>query len=427
MHAVAGRQGWLVMALVLFALALGLTLFRLTRLSSTGGFSLKADWAMWDFRATVYYPAVDFLNGDNPYDHEQFRARYPTEGAFTPYPPAILLIDLPFGLMSYAHAAVAFYLCTIALTVVVALMAVRMNGLPASAALVLTVASVMILSRPGHMNLLLGQNTLLYVIGTYLAIDCAETSPGWSGLGVSLACLKPTFGIPLVLLMLVQQRFRAILHAIGIGALMNLPPLLILICNCGGVAPFLRSWVSNFGAFEQDAHVNPLTSPLLLNVSGVVSRLAGRPLGTVGEATILLVLLGAAAVALRVLVEQNGREARALATTVVALATLTAIHHQPYDLLLLTLPCVALLGRRLPAAFYAPKLYWSLVVLLAVLAFNYIATFSGVAALGLSGLSLRLVTEVNPIALLALFVLVVRTLIVARRPIVAELSSRNGS
>jgi hypothetical protein len=429
MRAPPGRQRWLAVALALFALAVGLTLFRLTRWSSAAGFSLKAEWAMFDFRASVYYPAVAFLNGDNPYDHEQFLAHYPMEGAFPVYPPAILLVHLPFGLMSYAHAVAAFYLYTIALTVVVAFMAVRMNGLPESAALVLTVASVMILSRPGHMNLLLGQDTLLYIIGTYLAIDCAETSPGWSGLGVSLAFLKPTLGFPLVLLMLVQKRFRAILHATGIGALMNLPPLLILIYNSGGVAPFLHSLVSNFRARGHDPGVNPLTSPGNLNVhvSGVVSRLADRPLGTVGEATILLVVLGVAAVALRVLIEQNGREARALATTVVALAALTGIHHQPYDLLLLTLPCVALLGRRFPAAFYAPRLYWSLVVLLAVLAFNYVATFSGVAALGLSGLPLRLVIEVNPIALLALFVLVVTTLIVKRRPIVAELASRSGS
>ncbi len=427
MRAVPGRQRCLTVALVLFVLALGLPLFRLTRLSSAGGFSLKANWAMVDFRASVYYPAVAFLNGDNPYDHEQSLVRYRAGGAFPVYLPAILLVNLPFGLMSEACAAMAFFLCTIALTMVVALMAVRMSGLPGGAALVLTVASVMILSRPGHMNLLLGQNTLLYVIGTYLAINFAETSPSWSGLGVSLACLKPTFGIPVVLLMLVQKRFRAIFYATGFVALMNLPPLLILIYNSGGVAPFLQSLVSNFGAWAHDPDIDPLTSPLLVNVSGVVSRLAGRPLGTVGEASILLVLLGVAAVALRVLVGQNGREARALATTVVALAALTAIHHQPYDLLLLTLPCVALLGRRFPPAFYTPKLYWSLVVLLAVLAFNYVATFSGVTALGLSGLPLRLVTEVNPIALLALFVLVVSAVIVTRVPIVAELSSRNGS
>lgn len=426
MRADLGRPRWLAVSLVLLALALGLTLFRLTRWSSATGFSLKADWAMVDFRATVYYPVIAFLNGDNPYNYEHFRTRYPVQDPFPPHPPAILLVSLPFGLMSYAHAAVAFYLYTIAMTLLVALLAVRMTNPRGTAALVLTVASVMILSRPGHMNLLLGQNTLLFVIGFYLAIYCARTSPCWSAIGVSLACLKPTFGIPLVVLMLAQRQFRAVFLAVGIAAFMNLPPFAVLICDSGGLAPFLRSLGSSFEAFERDPHVNPLTSPLLLNASGVASRLIGRPLGAAGEAFILLVVLGVATIALRVLVKQYGRESRALATAVVALATLIAVYHLPYDLLLLTLPCVAFLGRRLPAVFYAPGLYWSLVALFAVLAFNYIATFSGVAALGLSGLPLRLVTEVNPLALLALFVLVVSTVIFKRRPIVAELSSRNG-
>jgi len=421
-----GRPRWLAVSLVLFAFALGLTLFRLTGWSSAAGSSVKADWAMLDFRATVYYPTVAFLNGDNPYDYEHFRTHYPVADPFPPHPPALFLVSLPFGLMDYAHAAVAFYLFTIAMTVLVALLAVRMTNPRGTAALVLTVASVMILSRPGHMNLLLGQNTLLFIIGFYVAIYCARTSPCWSAVGVSLACLKPTFGIPLVVLMLAQRQFRAVFLAVGIAAVMNLPPLVVLICNSGGLAPLFRSWGSSFGAFERDPHVNPLTSPLLLNASGVASRLVGRPLGAVGEAFILLVVLGVATIALRVLVRQYGPESRALATTVLALAALIAVYHLPYDLLLLTLPCVAFLSRRLPAVFYAPRLYWSLVALFGILAFNYIATFSGVKALGLGGLALRLAIELNPIALVALFLLVVATLFIERRAITVELTSRNG-
>lgn len=418
----SGRR-WLAVALALFALAIGLALFRLTRLSRGAGASLKADWAMADFRASVYFPAVTFLNGENPYNPAQFLARHPTEGMFPLYLPAFLLIDLPFGFMEYNHAAVAFFVCTIALTLAVAFMAVRMSGLPTSAALLLTVASLMILSRPGHMNLLLGQATLLFVIGVYLAIDKAQNSPAWGGLGIVLACLKPTFGVPLFLLMLAQKRFRAILYAIGIGALVNLPPLIILTHRSGGLPPFFHSLVANYGAWGKDRDIDPLTSTLLVNASGVISRLAHRPLGFPAQALVMLALLGVAAAALHTLALENSQEARVLTATIVALATLTATHHQPYDLLLLTLPCVALLGHRLPRVFYAPRLYWPVTGLLAILAFNYVATFSGIKGLGLSGLAHRLVIEVNPIALLALFILVVTAVIVARPPIAGESSS----
>jgi len=112
-----------------------------------------------------------------------------------------------------------------------------------------------------------------------------------------------------------------------------------------------------------------------------------------------------------------------LAITVISLLTLTAFHHQPYDMLILTLPCVAFLGRRFPDPFYEPGIYVPLLGLLAIPAFNYLATFSGVGALGLTGLPYLVVTSVNGIALLGAFFLVVSTTIAARGRLRAASSS----
>jgi hypothetical protein len=202
---VAGRAG-LVASILLFTFAAGLTLFRLSGLSH----EVNADWAMVDFRSSVYYPAVAFLRGDNPYDPRAFLAQYPSEDTFPLYLPAILLLHAPLALLGYAGAAITFYVFTLALTLVTAFVALRMNGVDRSAALVVFVASLMVLSRPGHMNLLVGQNTLVYVLGTYLALWAAERSPIASGAGLMLACLKPTFGVPLAVLMLAQGHVRAV-------------------------------------------------------------------------------------------------------------------------------------------------------------------------------------------------------------------------
>lgn len=408
---------WLLLVLVLLALALGLTLFRLSRLSRSAGFDINADWAMVDFRSAVYYPAVAFLNGDNPYDRQAFLARYPMEDAFPLYLPAVLMIHAPFGLIGYLPAAIAFYIWTVVLTLFTAFLALRLNGFRAGAAPVVLVASIMILSRPGHMNLLVGQDTLVYVLGTYLALSAADSSPAWSGLGLSLACLKPTFGIPIALLMLAGRRFRPLLYGAGIGALLNLPPLLILIRDSGGPTSFLRAMVENFGAWRNEPVVDASKSLLSISASAVLGRLMDRTPGLIGEAVVMVIVLGTAAAALRLLDRRKNPRDWPLAASVVCLAALTGIHHQPYDLLLLSLPGVALLGRRFPDVFYDRWTGRALAALLAVLAFNYVATHSGVAALRLTGLAYRLVTSINGVALMAFFVIVVSTIFRLRRTI----------
>jgi hypothetical protein len=407
----AGRAAF-VTSVLLFAFAAGLTLARMSGLSRSAG-DVNADWAMVDFRSSVYYPALAFLQGNNPYDPHVFRAQYPTTDAFPLYLPAVLLLHAPLALVSYPGAVVIFYVLTLALTLVTALVALRMSGVERSAALALFVASVMVLSRPGHMNILAGQDTLVYVLGTYLALWAAERSPVVSGAGLLLACLKPTFGVPLAVLMLAQGYVRAVVFGGAMAAGLSLPPLLILARDAGGFATFKDTMVANFLAFRSDPTVNPSLSVLSIDVSGVVGRVLGRPPGLVWEVVMAVVLLVAAATALRVL--GKSRDTWALRVTIVCLTILGTFHHQPYDLLLLTLPCVALLSHGYPEFFYRPVSYWTLLVLLGVLAFNYVTTHSGLAALQARGLPELPLAMLNGVALLATFALVVVETLANRR------------
>ena len=64
--AVSNRSG-VALATTAFVAALGLALVRVTWLSRLGGLRLSAaDWALIDFRGSVYYPVRAFVEGD-PY------------------------------------------------------------------------------------------------------------------------------------------------------------------------------------------------------------------------------------------------------------------------------------------------------------------------------------------------------------------------
>src|SRR5581483_4704946 len=61
-------------------------------------------WAFCDFRTVVYYPAVAFLAGDNPYDAAAFTRTYPAPFEFPPYSPLTILLHLPFALLPVGAA-----------------------------------------------------------------------------------------------------------------------------------------------------------------------------------------------------------------------------------------------------------------------------------------------------------------------------------
>src|SRR5262249_1243819 len=147
------NRGMLIACLVVLA-GISLALFRLTHTSTA--FSAQATWSMNDFFGAVYYPVVAFLNGENPYDTERFLALYPVIEPFPLNLPAVLLVHLPIGLLPAQTASIAYFVLTIALTFLLVFVCLCWNNLKITLADVLFIGGLLLLSRPGHGNLLLG-------------------------------------------------------------------------------------------------------------------------------------------------------------------------------------------------------------------------------------------------------------------------------
>lgn len=90
-------------------------------------------------------------------------------------------------MLSVGAAKLWYVALTVALTTLLAYVSLRFNNVKASGTNVLLVATLIVLSRPGQWNLLLGQVTLQVVLASYAALHYAHRSPLVSGIGLAVS------------------------------------------------------------------------------------------------------------------------------------------------------------------------------------------------------------------------------------------------
>ncbi len=389
------------LALVAFLAVVGVLSARAVSKLNVPGAPNGTEWALSDFRDAVYYPERAFLDGKDPYDYSTLRT-YPTGNGFPVYSPITFLVHLPFGLLPYRAAELAYFLATIALTVVLAWLALVLSGVPTDATRLLAVASVLLASRPGHQNLLLGQTTLPIVIGAYIALHWARTRPWLAAAGLVLSSIKPNWIAPLALLMLLRGDTRpVVIGAVlaGIGALVG---LVVLSATPGALAGVFAAAQQNFEGWNTSLIVLPASSWIRIDAWAFFGRFVGSDLGLGAKIATSLLILGGSAVALIRLRGQATPAARHVSLAVTCLATLLCIHHQSYDLLFLAAPIVglALAAGALPASVGSGT-RMALLVLLAIPLVNYVATDTTLNTFDVTGTAWTAINSINGAALLA--------------------------
>jgi len=393
------RTAW---AIVAFVLAVALALLRVGVLTEFGGVRFSAPWAMMDFDSGAYYPVRAFLTGENPYDRERFLSLYPITAGFPPYPPFTLLLHLPFGLLPHAAAEAVYALFTVALMLLLAWMALRVTGYTASVAAVFLLGAALLLSRPGHWNLILGQRGAELAVGSYLALFYAGRSPWLSGAGLTLAMLKPTWGVPLALLMLARGDRRPVALGVLLSLAVNVPLLALIIGRAGGIRIFFERLLKGFHDWQALPDVSPATSTARIDAATSVSRFVGHPLDGVSQVLLSVLVITLAAFAVRLLRKDRAAGAHDLTTGIICTAVLLCGHHVGYDFLLLTVPMLTVIFHGLPGSTRRWE-RWSFVGLLAIPALNWFSTDSVLAALQPShGLWLA-IASLNGVTLIVLF------------------------
>jgi hypothetical protein len=252
---------------MLFVGAVGVAVLRVGVLTHVGSLRLSAPYTMNDFHSAAYYPVRAFLEGENPHDRERLKALYPQVEEYPPYLPFNLVLHLPFGLLPPRAADVTYFLFSALLTLPLSVAALRLAGIPSSLGRVALVAALLLLSRPGHWTLVSGQHAILLTLLCYLALLNARHSPIHSGLALGICMYKPTYGVPLAVLMLASGYARAVGIGVLVAGAVNIPLLLVLADRAGGVGPFVQKLLAGYHAWQNLPGMDPGSSldPITFN------------------------------------------------------------------------------------------------------------------------------------------------------------------
>jgi hypothetical protein len=405
----AMRRRSLLFGSAVFASAVTIAILRVTTLSAAFGVRLSMPWAMNDFKTAIYCPVAIFLRGGNPYDRAQFLQFCPVQNVFPLYLPWTLVMHAPFGAMPIQAATLLYFTLTVALSLLLVRFGLRRARPPASVGAVLLGTGLLLLSRPGQWNLLLGQPALELVLATYLAIFWARRAPWLGGFALAVSMYKPTFGIPLAIFMLVRGDSRAVAAGALLTAALNAVPLAILMQRAGGPEPFLHNLIQSQHAWE--TVVDPATQVYGVDAPAFLSRLLGRRLAGAEYAGVTILVLAAASAALRSLRGMPEEKDENLSATIICLGILLSVHHQTYDLVLLVAPVIALARSALPTPFLVGPRGLTLRILVSLLAVNYVTTQSVLERLENERVPWLLLASLNGALLLTIFLIYVAPLV----------------
>jgi len=417
-----------ILAGLLFLAAVAVTTARIVRHLDIPGRPHEEMYGFQDFRDAFYYPSRALVDGVNPYDPVVYQARYPVARPTSPYAPHSLVLHLPFSLLPYRTAQFAYHALNLLLILYLARACLVAARGRAGAVAVPALATIILMARPTHQTLFLGQITCIVVTGVYLALLEEERRPWLAAVGVALACMKPTYGVPLVVALLFLGRYRTTVRGVLLATAASLPALPFLARAAGGIMPLVSSVIGSYTIMESDQSVNTATSTIRLDAVAMLERLAGRPLGGLVEPLLTLALLAAGGAAAARLARRGGREGRAAAAGVVCLTVLICIYHQAYDAMLLALP-MTVLALALPWKRAARGLTTARLILLALMAvpvLNYLSTDTLLDRLAPSPVMRTVITSANGIALLAAFAIVVGFTFAPAAGRAAPLSGRGG-
>jgi Glycosyltransferase family 87 len=358
---------------------------------------------MMDFYDNVYYPVRAFMNGEDPYNAEQFTARYPVAFPYALHAPINLLLHVPFGLLSLRAAGIAYFVLSALLVLALAYMVLRLANVPPDGAKVFFLAGMILLTRAGHWNLVLGQRGIFLTLATCMALLYARDAPYLSGFALALSMVKPTWGVPLALLMVPCGYGRAVTIGIVLSALVNIPVFGLLAAKEGGLSSFGNVLLAGHEAWETMPGYDPATSYARVDLAATVSRFLGYSLSQLEQAVLTVAILLSAALVLRVLARQANSGSRNLSVGIICLGMLLAGYHNGYDVVLLIAPFVAVVVHGLPEQWGGVAFRRTLIWLFAIPALNWVASDSVLTAWRPSHGLWLLVTSVNGVCVTALF------------------------
>ncbi len=306
-----------------------------------------------DFRDVVYYPSRAVREGVNPYDCRTairedgslpYRLRYPILNAFPLYSPLVLVLFVPWSFGAFKLAALAWVVFHLLLLVVFSYFCWHAAGVRPTICQVCVFASCLLASQFGRANFIGGDTALPLAILSLAAVFFADRHPYLAAFALALTSFKPTFGLPLGILLLAAGYYRTVLVGWALGGSIAVIGLVVIFSQSGDLAEMPAILRHNQAVLESDPDAHALTSPVRIDSAGALQKL--MPIQGNGASLIasliVFTIAGCGLFYLRSWVAHP--PAKLLQMAIVCVATVAALFHVTYDGLLIgaAIACVAL-------------------------------------------------------------------------------------
>ncbi|TWT67615.1 hypothetical protein Pla123a_41710 [Posidoniimonas polymericola] len=368
----------------------------------------------FDFTHGVYYPCQAFVDGVSAYGRD-FIEGYPVDMSVPLYTPSHFLLHAPLVALPLLPASIFYFLLILLMVYAIARLSARAACVPRAWPII---ACLIVMTRGGQATMASGYFTLELVLGGLVAIHYAASRPWLAACGVLLAAGKPTYLLPLLILLACRGNWRA---ALGGGVLTGAVSALAVgwMAFKNGLPAFFRSLTERAELRQSLDDQLPINSFTQIDLISLVSKWMDWNPGYGTSMAVMLVLLVPLGFALRRLRREGDFAGAATPSgAVIALGTVASVFHQSYDALLLTGAIAGLVtGLPRPAWRWFPLWgRWAVAAMLLGPSFNILSTRSFIQRVGLEApeSGFQFVTSINGVLLAAAFVTL--TVLVMSRP-----------
>ena len=378
------RKPFTVLAFLFVLLGVGFALGRAHKDYSVQK-DTEFDWGargLSDFHSCFTYSKM-FRYGLSPYaeqEREDLRVARPSP----PFSPVLFYLMWPLSYLSMTSADVVFCALNVAMLGLLAYWVFRFSDQPVSLHWWLAVFGFIVFSRSGHITLYTGYFTAILIIGTLLAFHYAHRKPWLSGLGVLLASPKPTYIIPLLILLVYRKNYRAAIWGTVLSGAIAFAGIAWLAMD-SSIPDVIDTVLTGQKAFDDDPTEFPINTWTRIDIVGMFAKAINWiPDNKVYLGCMLVLLIPPGLVIRRAVDHEQNRGAMGLTALIAMLALLVTLYHHSYDCLLVVPGVLSLLLFGQKTMVEVPKFPRLIVtMLLLVPPVNYLSTMSFRDKLGL--------------------------------------------
>lgn len=390
----------LILAVLTFLLPLGAIAWRVYRNYQPPGPFDPDRQGFCDFHNGVYYPALAVREQVSPFG-TKYAEEYPISRPMPLHAPYLFALHIPYTWLAVPQADVLHYLFMSSQVLLIAWLAWLVACGGGNWLIVLVLGGTLAASRAGYGTLFTGYMTLELVIAAILALHFADRS-WWGTFGFVLCAAKPTYGIPLALLLVCRGNWRTVVWG---GLIAGFLSVLVLgwLLGESSWAEFQAEITATQETHRADPNEIPQFNWTRIDILAVVAKwLRWAP----NDWEHLLWMMPLIALPCLALWASRSTREEGLADPaglLSSLALVSTLYHHYYDLLVLVPATLAMFFAAAPEWWRVPAWQRSLAALATFLVlFNYLSAQFILQRLNPPQLMVDVVTSINGVVLFVL-------------------------